>query len=148
MDSHEYVTIEEAARRLNLSEAAIRKRISRGQLHTQKVDNRTLVLITGVTRQKRDKAVRHHTGLDKLVARLEADVTLLTEQLAIKDAQIRSYQEEMARKDLMIGQLLQQHMLPEPSQQHEHVPEDDRSRTLAAEQREGLWIRCKRFFTG
>jgi hypothetical protein len=147
MDSHEYVTIEEAAKKLNLTEAAVRKRISRGQLQTQKLDNKTLVLMTGVTGQKRDKTSRHN-GLDKLVARLEADVTLLSEQLAIKDEQIRSYQEEMTRKDLMLAQLLQRHMLPEPNLPDEHSSQDSRRTQLEAGEQDSFWTRCKRFFTG
>ena len=95
------VTIQEAARRLGVSEGAIRKRVTRNTLHHEKApDGRVYVYLDAGDRQGVD--VVQDTGVDPhstaLISQLEGEVGFLRDQ-------VRRQQEIIAQQALTMRQL-------------------------------------------
>ena len=114
----ESYSIPEAARILNLSEDAVRKRIKRGILPATKVDGMWRIILdtaqpAPVTApgQRLDEAQRLLSRLEDEVvflrSQLHEQLTAKDQQLAEKDQQISVKDEQLARKDAQIGRLLE-----------------------------------------
>ena len=114
----ESYSIPEAARILNLSEDAVRKRIKRGVLPATKVDGMWRIILdtaqpAPVTApgQRLDEAQRLLSRLEDEVvflrSQLHEQLTAKDQQLAEKDQQISVKDEQLARKDAQIGRLLE-----------------------------------------
>jgi hypothetical protein len=100
-DELDRVTIQEAARRLGVSEGAVRKRVTRGTLrHDKATDGRVFVYLDAGDRRGVD------TGLDAgvdpnssaLISRLEGEVEFLRDQ-------VRRQQEIIAQQAVTMRQL-------------------------------------------
>ena len=95
------VTIQEAARRLGVSEGAIRKRVTRNTLHHEKApDGRVYVYLDAGDRQGVDAV--QDTGVDPhstaLISQLKGEVEFLRDQ-------VRRQQEIIAQQALTMRQL-------------------------------------------
>ena len=100
MDGYEgldRVTVAEAARRLNVKEQAIRKRISRGTLqHDKDEDGRVYVYIaSGPQDEVQSIDTQVNTHLEALVNTLQEQNRFLREELARKDAILLNMTEAM-----------------------------------------------------
>ena len=100
MDGYEgldRVTVAEAARRLNVKEQAIRKRISRGTLqHDKDEDGRVYVYIASEPQDEVQSIdAQANTHLEALVNTLQEQNRFLREELARKDAILLNMTEAM-----------------------------------------------------
>jgi excisionase family DNA binding protein len=111
-------SIPEAARILNLSEDAVRKRIKRGVLPATKVDGMWRIILDTSQTVPMTAPGQHLDDAQRLLSRLEDEVVFLRsqlheqltardQQLAEKDQQISVKDEQLARKDEQIGRLLE-----------------------------------------
>ncbi len=108
------MTVQEAARRLGVSEGAVRKRVKRDTMpHDKAPDGRVYVYLDGGIDERVDSGVDDST--DALVSRLEGEVEFLREQL-------RRQQEILAQQAITMRQL----SAPpeEPTQDAETVEEE------------------------
>jgi hypothetical protein len=112
------VTIQEAARRLGVSEGAIRKRVKRGTLeHDKEQDGRVYVYLEGDTRGVDD-------GQDEGV---DPNNTALISQLR---GEISYLREESRRKDeIIMQQAMTMRQLSAPSQEPPESPESAEPRS-------------------
>jgi hypothetical protein len=100
MDEYEgldRVTVAEAARRLNVKEQAIRKRISRGTLrHDKDEDGRVYVyIVSGPEDKVQSTDTQASTHLEALANTLQEQNRFLREELARKDAILLNMTEAM-----------------------------------------------------
>jgi DNA-binding transcriptional MerR regulator len=114
------VTIQEAARRLGVSEGAIRKRVTRNTLHHEKApDGRVYVYLDAGDRQRvdavQDTGVNPHSTA--LISQLEGEVEFLRDQ-------VRRQQEIIAQQALTMRQLSAPQGTEESSEAAEMVEEE------------------------
>lgn len=116
------VTIQEAAQRLGVKEAAVRKRIERGTLKKEKAsDGRVYVFIDEpppADHASRDVSddTSYPTGYDVLIRSQERQIEFLQRELENRT-------EELRRRDVIISQLTQRIPELEPNRQQE-APSD------------------------
>ncbi len=115
------VTIQEAARRLGISEGAVRKRVTRGTLEHAKEDDGRIYVYLDRDRHRVDDV--QDTGVDPnsgaLISRLEDEVEFLRDQ-------VRRQQEIIAQQAVTMRQLSAPSEAPEDVQraaQSEEPPE-------------------------
>src|ERR687885_1630178 len=109
------VTVEDAARLLDITVDAVRKRIERGTLQSEKVNNtRYVVLDTDMIRHDDilGTAPEHNdTDITHMVASLEEQVAFLREVIRSRDHELRrreeEYREESRRKDHLLAAALE-----------------------------------------
>jgi hypothetical protein len=89
----ERVTVQEAARRLGITESAVRKRVQRGQLEYDKEPGRRLYVHLDKQDKYRDRV--RDSSYDMLVRRLENENEFLRRQLEHKDAILLNMTEAM-----------------------------------------------------
>jgi hypothetical protein len=89
----ERVTVQEAARRLGITESAVRKRVQRGQLEHDKEPGRRLYVHLDKQDKYRDRV--RDSSYDVLVRRLENENEFLRRQLEHKDAILLNMTEAM-----------------------------------------------------
>ena len=89
----ERVTVQEAARRLGITESAVRKRVQRGQLEYDKEPGRRLYVHLDKQDKYRDQV--RDSSYDMLVRRLENENEFLRRQLEHKDAILLNMTEAM-----------------------------------------------------
>src|SRR5215213_5734746 len=89
----ERVTVQEAARRLGITESAVRKRVQRGQLEHDKEPGRRLYVHLDKQDKYRDRI--RDSSYDMLVRRLENENEFLRLQLEHKDAILLNMTEAM-----------------------------------------------------
>jgi excisionase family DNA binding protein len=119
---HETITIPEAAKRLGISEPAVRQRIRRKTLAAQRLDGKLYVVLSAGYDEPSPSSIGVHHGehdgvasavrdaYTDLVTQLRSENGLLREQLAVKDEQIRANQ-------IMLAQLTDRmRSLPSPPQ--------------------------------
>ena len=105
------VSIQEAANRLGITEDGVKKRIKRGRLKAQRINDALYVFVSELDRQAADKQQdtklsqkvsqqRRQDKQNNLVPALEEDVAYLKQQITIKDQQL-------AEKDQQLKELLQ-----------------------------------------
>ena len=116
------VTLEEAARRLGITVAGVKKRLQRDQLHGVKVDGRwRIVFLNGDstattgpdlagTSDSRpsllgDTSETVRDAYERLVAAKDAELARLTDQLHFLQRELESRSEELRRKDHIIAAL-------------------------------------------
>ncbi len=139
------VTIQEAARRLGVSEGAVRKRVTRKTLpHDKAPDGRVFVYLD--TRDRRGVDVGQDEGVDPhsnaLISRLEGEVEFLRDQ-------VRRQQEIIAQQALTMRQLSAPSETPEDAETAEEAPEGPEPRhapggaqeAARAPERPGFWRR-------
>ncbi len=105
------VTVEEAARLLGLSDNAVRKRLERGTLDSEKVDGIRYVLLNSeVSRHDRDMS-QHATDTpnDMLgdIGLMQAHLDSMREQIDYLKDVIEKRDEEMRRKDHLLAAALE-----------------------------------------
>jgi len=123
---HDRTTIAEAAKRLGVSTDAIRKRLSRGQLHGEKVGGTWVVFLPAATSQMVKISPFDQTpdrtgpdDRDRLIAALEDDIAFLRRELDTRN-------DELERRDVLLREALGR--IPQlPSGLY--TPEKDESRT-------------------
>ncbi len=112
MAQQEAVSIAQAAKLLGLTEDGIRKRVRKGELRGEKIDNKWHVyveigkneqepVLEGVktaTREQQD-------SIESFLAHLQAEIEFLRAQIQEKDQDIQAWQEQARYKDLVIAQL-------------------------------------------
>ena len=120
-DVQDRVTIQEAARRLGISEGAVRKRVTRGTLEHAKEDDGRIYVYLDRDRHRVDDV--QDTGVDPnsgaLISRLEDEVEFLRDQ-------VRRQQEIIAQQAVTMRQLSAPSEAPEDVQraaQSEEPPE-------------------------
>jgi excisionase family DNA binding protein len=89
----ERVTVQEAARRLGITESAVRKRVQRGQLEHDKGAGRRLCV--HLDKQDKYRGRVRDSSYDVLVRRLENENEFLRRQLEHKDAILLNMTEAM-----------------------------------------------------
>ena len=105
------VSIQEAANRLGITEDGVKKRIKRGRLKAQRINDALYVFVSELDGQAADKQrdtkisqkvsqQRRQDKQNNLVSALEEDVVYLKQQITIKDQQL-------AEKDQQLKELLQ-----------------------------------------
>ncbi len=96
-DGQDRVTIQDAARRLGVSEGAVRKRVTRGTLqHDKEPDGRIYVYLDGGNRRGVDVGVDLNSNA--LISRLAGEVEFLRDQ-------VRRQQEIIAQQAVTMRQL-------------------------------------------
>jgi excisionase family DNA binding protein len=109
------VTVEEAAKLLDVSVDAIRKRIERGTLRSEKVDKTRYVLLDGVmTHQDTDMTDHHDSDMTSLVVSMQDQIDTLKQEL-------NDWKEEARRKDAILMTMAQR--IPELEPAREALPE-------------------------
>jgi hypothetical protein len=93
-------TVEEAAKLLGLSENAVRKRIERGTLRSEKVDDIRYVLLDGAMPQ-------HALNMPTDISLMQAHLDSMQEQLSYLKAVIHTRDEEIRRKDHLLAATLE-----------------------------------------
>ena len=132
------ITVEDAARLLDITVDAVRKRIERGSLQSEKVNNtRYVVLDTDMIRHDDilGTAPEHNdTDITHMVASLEEQVAFLREVIRSRDHELRrreeEYREESRRKDHLLAAALERIPELEPASE---APEDPETAAAAAE---------------
>ncbi len=100
-------TVEEAAKILDTSENAVRKRIERGTLASEKVDGVRYVLLldSDMPQHVKDTAGDSATGMSGDLALMQAHLDSMQEQVGYLKAVIQTRDEELRRKDHIIAAL-------------------------------------------
>jgi excisionase family DNA binding protein len=113
------VTVEEAAKLLDVSVDAIRKRIERGTLRSEKVEKTRYVLLDGVmTHQDTDMTEHHDSDMTPLVVSMQDQIDTLKQELD-------DWKEEARRKDAILLTMAQR--IPELEPAREDSPEPQRA---------------------
>ena len=89
----ERVTVQEAARRLGITESAVRKRVKRGGLRHDKEDDGRVYVYLDTRDMERDKV--QDSSYDMIVTRLENENEFLRRELERKDAILLNMTEAM-----------------------------------------------------
>src|SRR5919107_5627234 len=120
-------TVEEAAKILGTSENAVRKRIERGTLSSEKVDGVRYVLLfdSDMPQHAIDTAVDSATDMSHDLALIQSHLDSMQEQVSYLKAVIQTRDEELRRKDHIIAALT------------ERIPELEAPREARSEAREG-----------
>ena len=111
MTTSGHVTVEEAARLLDISVDAIRKRIERGTLRSTKVGKTRYVLLDDVMTHPDAERIRQDSGHDGDMTRQDTDMTsLLTsmqDQIDTLKQELEDRKEEARRKDAILMTMAQ-----------------------------------------
>jgi excisionase family DNA binding protein len=128
MTSAGHVTVEEAARLLDVSVDAVRKRIERGTLRSEKVGKTRYVFLDDVMIQQDADRTRHDSGPDSDRTQHDHDMTALVasmqDQIDTLKQELEDRKEEARRKDAILMTMAQR------------IPELDPAREEASEPRE------------
>jgi len=100
-------TVEEAARILGTSENAVRKRIERGTLASEKVDGVRYVLLldSDMPQHAADTAVDTAADMSQDLALMQAHLDSMQEQVGYLKSVVHTRDEELRRKDHIIAAL-------------------------------------------
>ena len=100
-------TVEEAAKLLGTSENAVRKRIERGTLHSEKVQGvRYVLLLDGdMSQHATDAAGDSVTDISHDIALMQAHLDSMQEQVGYLKSVVQTRDEELRRKDHIIAAL-------------------------------------------
>ena len=121
-------TVEEAAKLLGLSENAVRKRIERGTLRSEKVDDIRYVLLDGAIPQ-------HALNMPTDISLMQAHLDSMQEQLSYLKAIIHTRDEEIRRKDHLLAATLER--IPALEASPDGTSELSESPTIDGEPRPG-----------
>ncbi len=133
----QWITVQEAARRLGVKEDAIRKRIQRGSLRHEKdpKDGRVYVYLDATQDASQDgtydesQDAAEDTSYVALVNALHDQVTYLRGVIETRDRELEARTEELRRKDHIIAALTERipelEPASEPRESHESASEDD-----------------------
>jgi len=102
VEQSELITIAEAAKRLGITEDAVRKRIKKGTLQGRRENNKLMVVLESL--QNNSKFSQAEDGL--LLRTLQEEVALLCSQLSVKDQQLSAKDQQLAEKDQHLRQQL------------------------------------------
>jgi excisionase family DNA binding protein len=134
-------TVEDAAKLLGVSIDAIRKRIERGTLRSEKVDGTRYVFLDADMSEKDTDRTRHDTDMTALVASMQDQIDTLKQEL-------EDWKEQARRKDHLLAAALERIPQIEAPQEHSESPvspPEGPSSTPPSPQEEGRsWWR--RFF--
>jgi excisionase family DNA binding protein len=100
MTTSGHVTVEEAARLLDVSVDAVRKRIERGTLRNEKVGKTRYVFLDDVMIQQDADRTQHDTDMTVLVASMQDQIDTLKQELEDR-------KEEARRKDAILMTMAQ-----------------------------------------
>jgi len=131
MSSTLRATVEEAAKILSTSENAVRKRIERGTLPSEKLDGVRYVLLLDsdmpqhVADTASDSVTDMSAGMSHDLASMQAHLESMQEQVSYLKAVIQTRDEELRRKDHIIAALT------------ERIPELEAPREVSSGAREG-----------
>ena len=136
MAQQEAVSIAQAAKLLGLTEDGIRKRVRKGELRGEKIDNKWHVYVEiGKNEQEpvlacsKTATREQQDSIESFLAHLQAEIEFLRAQIQEKDQDIQAWQEQARYKDLVIAQLqdrviqLPSPEEPEPTEQGSELPE-------------------------
>ena len=131
------VSVEDAARILGISENAVRKRVERGTLESERDGDTRYVLLYGDMTQHADDM---SDGMPADIALIQAHLDSLEDQIAFLRTELEARTEEARRKDSIIMSLTQRipelEAPPEPREAPESASEaGDESDTPEAERR-------------
>ena len=132
------VTVEAAAQLLDITVDAVRKRIERGTLQSEKVNKtRYVVFDTDMIRHDDIRSTDsddHDIDITHMLASLEEQVAFLREVIRSRDHELRrreeEYREESRRKDHLLAAALERIPELEPASE---APEDPETATSAAQ---------------
>ena len=102
MERAELITIAEAAKRLGITEDAVRKRIKKGALQGRRENNKLMVVLESL--QNDAKSSQVEDGL--LLRTFQEEVALLCSQLSVKDQQLAAKDQQLVEKDQHLRQQL------------------------------------------
>ena len=125
------VTVEDAAQLLDITVDAVRKRIERGTLQSERVDKtRYVVLDTDMIRHDDVQGTvldNHDVDMTHMIANLEEQVAFLREVIRSRDHELRrreeEYREESRRKDHLLAAALERIPELEPAPEPREDPE-------------------------
>src|SRR5215208_1347225 len=154
------VTVEEAAKLLGLSGNAVRKRLERGSLRSEKVDGIRYVLLESDMSQHADDMSRHaehmSDGMPGDIALMQEHLDSMNEQIEYLKGVIAKRDEEIRRRDHLLAAALErippaleapERNSPEPREEPETAsPEMEGVETPIAEEQRRSWL--QRFFFG
>src|SRR5215203_536368 len=126
-----HATVEEAAKILGTSENAVRKRIERGTLPSEKVDGVRYVLLFDsdmpqhATDTAGDTVNDMSTGMPADLSLMQAHLDSMQEQVSYLKAVVQTRDEELRRKDHIIAALTERipELEPPASTEQRDVPE-------------------------
>jgi excisionase family DNA binding protein len=120
---NQWITVQEAARRLGVKEDAIRKRMQRGTLEHEKdpEDGRVYVFLDATLDGSQDTA--QDTSYDALVETLRDQVSYLKAVIQTRDHELEARTEELRRKDHIIAALTERIPELEPAAGTRESPE-------------------------
>lgn len=108
------VTVQEAARRLGVKDDAIRKRIQRGTIETEKDEDGRVYVYLDATHYRAHDGCRdstqhaaHDAGTDGLAEVLREEVAYLRGMIETRDRELETRAEELRRKDHIIAGLVE-----------------------------------------
>jgi excisionase family DNA binding protein len=111
MTTSGHVTVEEAARLLDVSVDAVRKRIERGTLRSEKVGKTRYVFLDDVMIQQDSDRTRHDSGPDSDRTQHDPDMTALVasmqDQIDTLKQELEDRKEEARRKDAILMTMAQ-----------------------------------------
>jgi hypothetical protein len=118
-------TVEEAAKILDTSENAVRKRIERGTLASEKVDGVRYVLLLDSDMPQHAKDTADDTGTDRSgdLALMRAHLDSLQEQVSYLKAVIQTRDEELRRKDHLLAAMTERLPELEPPREAREAPQ-------------------------
>src|SRR4051812_2952881 len=89
MISHTRVSVEEAAKRLDVSVDAIRKRIERGTIRSEKINKTRYVFLDDDMTNHDDNRTRHDTDMTPLNEELRDRIRFLEGELEVRKEEVR-----------------------------------------------------------
>ena len=123
----QWITVQEAARRLGVKEDAIRKRMQRGTLEHEKdpEDGRVYVFLDATQDGSQDTAqdTSEDASYDALVETLRDQVSYLKAVIQTRDHELEARTEELRRKDHIIAALTERIPELEPPRESREFPE-------------------------
>jgi excisionase family DNA binding protein len=126
-NDNQWITVQEAARRLGVKEDAIRKRMQRGTLEHEKdpEDGRVYVFLDATLDGSQDTAqdTSEDTSYDALVETLRDQVSYLKAVIQTRDHELEARTEELRRKDHIIAALTERIPELEPAAGTRESPE-------------------------
>ena len=134
------VSVEDAARIFGISENAVRKRIERGTLESERDGDTRYVLLYGDMTQHADDM---SDGMPIDIALMQAHLDSLEDQIAFLRTELEARTEEARRKDSIIMSLTQRipELEPAPRERPEAVSEDKREEQVPDEGERVSWWR-------
>jgi DNA-binding transcriptional MerR regulator len=131
---NERLTVPEAAKHLGLTEGAVRQRVQRGSLESDKDENgRVYIYVDSLNESQRSHNDRQYADLSEIVEILKDQTEFLRRELEARTEEIRERAEEIKRKDSIIMALTQR--IPEleaASEARESVVSDSETDTKGA----------------